>query len=31
VVEAHGGRVEAVARPTGGMVFRVLIPAGGAA
>jgi signal transduction histidine kinase len=31
VVEAHGGRVEAAARPDGGMVFRVLIPAGGVA
>jgi signal transduction histidine kinase len=29
VVEAHGGKVQAIDRVGGGMVFRVLIPAGG--
>jgi signal transduction histidine kinase len=31
VVEAHGGKIQAVDRPGGGTVFRVLLPAGGGA
>jgi two-component system sensor kinase FixL len=30
VVEAHGGEIEAEARPGGGTVFRVLLPRPGA-
>jgi signal transduction histidine kinase len=31
VVEAHGGKIQAVDRPGGGTIFRVLLPVGGGA